>query len=850
MAPIRCSAPNCETTFQEDLDPAILIRLLDIHKETAHPRPADAATQNTANNKPPKVSRPCIDTNGSSEDWQYFLTRWDEYKLATNLNENDAIFQLLECCSELLRKDIIRSFGTLTDKNEIEALECIKKLAVKPENILVARVQLLNLRQDRDETVRAYCARLRGQAGICRFIQSKVCVCEETVEIDYSNDIIRDTLIRGLEDDDIRLDVLGQCKQDLSLDETVQMIEAKESGKRSAGLLTPTLATTANATSSYKRFNKTTYQPNRPQYKPNTYCGHCGKRGHHDGRNREERESKCPAFNHVCNKCHKLHHYEKMCKSPRRQPYDKKNNSQDAVFQDTGFVDDAVFENESGSFNNSVFDNESTSLCSTNDSVVNVTCNSIKLDYHIYNDITNAWQKSQSSPQPCLPITISVHPSDIENLGFKNALSSKINPVKFNALADSGCQSCLGSLELLEKMQINKHDLLPVTMSMTAANNKGINIIGALPLRLSGKSPSGSTLTTRQIVYFTDSTDKFFLSKLACIKLGILSKSFPTIGETLNANDMPETPEFAISRSCECPSRQLPPPPPTQLPCPPTAENRDKIEKFLLEYYKSSTFNICQHQNLPMMSGPPLRIMLSDDAQPVAYHKPTPVPVHWQEDVYNGLQQDVQLGVIEPVPVGTPVTWCHKMVVIPKKSGKPRRTVDLQPLNKYALRETHHTESPFHQARAVPHNTFKTVTDAWNGFHSILLHEEDRHLTTFITPKGRFRYRVAPQGYIASGDAYTRRFDEIIVDIPRKTKCVDDTLLWDSSIEAAFHHTVEWLDLCGNNGVSLNPTKFVFAQDTVEFAGFEITNNTVRPAPRYLQSIKDFPTPKKSDRYP
>jgi hypothetical protein len=149
------------------------------------------------------------------------------------------------------------------------------------------------------------------------------------------------------------------------------------------------------------------------------------------------------------------------------------------------------------------------------------------------------------------------------------------------------------------------------------------------------------------------------------------------------------------------------------------------------------------------------------------------------------------------------------MVIVPKKSGKPHRTVDLQPLNKYAVRETHHTESPFHQARSVPSHTRKSVFDAWNGYHTIELHEEDRHLTTFITPRGRFRYRVAPQGYIASGDGYTRRFDEIVMDFPRKTKCVDDAILWSSSIEEAFFHAVNWLDVCGSNGIVLNPSKFV-----------------------------------------
>ena len=158
-----------------------------------------------------------------------------------------------------------------------------------------------------------------------------------------------------------------------------------------------------------------------------------------------------------------------------------------------------------------------------------------------------------------------------------------------------------------------------------------------------------------------------------------------------------------------------------------------------------------------MMSGPPMRIMIDPNTTPFATHKPIPIPIHWQDEIYADLKRDVDLKVIEPVPIGTPTTWCHKMVVVAKKSGKPRRTVDLQPLNKHAIRETHHTESPFHLARAVPPNTLKTVMDAWNGYHSIPLHEQDRHYTTFITPKGQFCYCVAPQGYVSSGDAYTRR---------------------------------------------------------------------------------------------
>ncbi len=64
------------------------------------------------------------------------------------------------------------------------------------------------------------------------------------------------------------------------------------------------------------------------------------------------------------------------------------------------------------------------------------------------------------------------------------------------------------------------------------------------------------------------------------------------------------------------------------------------------------------------------------------------------------------------------------------------------------------------------------------------LADEDRHYTTFITPWGRYRYLTAPQGYIASGDAYTTRYDALITNVSNKTKCIDDALLWADDIEA------------------------------------------------------------------
>ena len=105
-------------------------------------------------------------------------------------------------------------------------------------------------------------------------------------------------------------------------------------------------------------------------------------------------------------------------------------------------------------------------------------------------------------------------------------------------------------------------------------------------------------------------------------------------------------------------------------------------------------------------------------------------------------------------------------------------------MNKFCQREVHSSKSPFNLARSVPAGSTMTVFDAWNGYHAVPIREEDRHLFTFITPWGLFRYKRAPQGFLSSGDGYNRRFDEITSHVLRAERCVDDTLLYDDDPEA------------------------------------------------------------------
>ena len=611
------------------------------------------------------------------------------------------------------------------------------------------------------------------------------------VDVNFTETIVRDALARGVADPDIQLDLLGDKNQDMTLEEVAQFIEAKEAGKRSASRLLDSHAAEA-ASSSYKKTKQTALKDK------NDNCSYCGKKGHGKAAIAHIRMKECPAYGHKCKHCQRDHHFETVCRSK-----DKPKATTRAAPRSTNDCEGAVFD----------------ALCSISNSDQYRTRQTIAIDHHLYDHLSDTWVKKSSRTQPFINLTVTISPDDYTALGF--VLPHGTKSVVLPAMADTGCQSCLAGIKVINRLGLNKTALIPVTMKMHAANRKGITILGATILRITGKDESGRRVETRQMTYVTDNSDKLFISREACIALGIISDSFPTVGEIndIHQNTVAATLQTDTNVSdtnqqqksvCDCPTRQVPPQPPRKLPFAPTESNRIKLREFLIDHYRSSTFNTCDHQPLPLMTGPPMHLMVDPDATPVAHHTPVPVPLHWQDEVKAGLDQDVRLGVLEPVPIGEPVTWCHRMVVCAKKNGKPRRTVDFQPLNAHATRETHHTPSPFHQARLVPHGKKKTVLDAWNGYHSVPIHSGDRHLTTFITPWGRYRYKTAPQGYIASGDGYTRRYDEIVADIPCKTKCVDDVLLWADSLEDSFFQTVQWLDICGRHGITLNPEKFVF----------------------------------------
>ena len=139
MPVIQCPYPACSYSTG-DVSDGLAETMLKIHDKGAHTvTPAPQPRENGAS-RTEKVRRPTISAAGTAEDWTYFESRWDEYKAATGVAGRELVLQLLECCDEELRKDLTRNAGgSLANSSEAAVLAAIKILAVRQENVMVAR---------------------------------------------------------------------------------------------------------------------------------------------------------------------------------------------------------------------------------------------------------------------------------------------------------------------------------------------------------------------------------------------------------------------------------------------------------------------------------------------------------------------------------------------------------------------------------------------------------------------------------------------------------------------------------------------------------------------------------------
>ena len=354
------------------------------------------------------------------------------------------------------------------------------------------------------------------------------------------------------------------------------------------------------------------------------------------------------------------------------------------------------------------------------------------------NKPTTKRPSAQGIEMSCLSLECSKSP--IIDINVRVLIGQRdYQPIKIKAFPDTGANVCLFGPEQRNKLQISFKDLKFCHVNVAVAG--GSHIVAT------GKCEMLFTLGQRQaksLAYYCKNADRFYMKKQLCMDLGIIPLTFPY------------PPDMKVPQSISMIEHiRVIPTKPGKIPFLPKLENIAKLKEYLIQSFSSTAFN--KTKPFPKLNAPPAHIHLKPDYTiPKPAFWPASVAEHWAEEVKATIEADVAAGIITKVPFNEPTVWCARMVVVKKKDGRPRRTVDFQSLNSQCLREPNHGESPFHTARKVPGNTWKSVFDAVDRYHSVALDDESSKLTTFITLWGRYCYLRFPQGHCSAGGAVWR----------------------------------------------------------------------------------------------
>ena len=159
--------------------------------------------------------------------------------------------------------------------------------------------------------------------------------------------------------------------------------------------------------------------------------------------------------------------------------------------------------------------------------------------------------------------------------------------------------------------------------------------------------------------------------------------------------------------------------------------------------------------------GEPVKIHIDESIKPVAQpHRR--IPFHVRKQVEEKLDQLQKDDIIERAEGPTP--WVSPIVVVPKphNANKIRICVDMRSLNKAIIRERHIIQTTDDIIAALNGCKVFSKIDLNQGYHQLPLHPDSRHLTTFSTHVGLYRYKRLNFGLSCAAEIFQRKVGDAI----------------------------------------------------------------------------------------
>ena len=230
----------------------------------------------------------------------------------------------------------------------------------------------------------------------------------------------------------------------------------------------------------------------------------------------------------------------------------------------------------------------------------------------------------------------------------------------------------------------------------------------------------------------------------------------------------------------------------------------------------------------------PIHLRLKPGATPF-HGRPFPIPRIHLETLKKEVARLEEIGVLKRQPDSE---WASPTFIIPKKNKTVRFISDFREVNKRIVRTPYPIPKISTVLQEMEGFTYATALDLNMGYYTIRLDPDSQKICTIILPWGKYSYLRLPMGICGSPDFFQEKMTGLMQSLDY-IRCYIDDLLIISKDSYADHLSKirEVLRRLLNAGLRVNAAKSFFALPEIEYLGYILTREGIKPQPEKCTAI-------------
>lgn len=224
------------------------------------------------------------------------------------------------------------------------------------------------------------------------------------------------------------------------------------------------------------------------------------------------------------------------------------------------------------------------------------------------------------------------------------------------------------------------------------------------------------------------------------------------------------------------------------------------------------------------------------------------IPKAFERHVNERLQKMEKDDIIERADAfESKITSVSPLVIVPKGVNDFRIVVDYREVNKAIIREPYpmpSLEKIWTKMPGASQNKLFTKLHLKDAYFHIELHKDVRHITTFMTANGLYRFKRLPFGLSCAPELFQKIIERILANVGGVIVYLDDILIIGNSQSELNVKVDKVKAILKRNNLSINEAKSEFNKEKVNFLGFTIDGKGVLPLKEKVEEVQNFEKPK------